>query len=43
LEWNVRKFHEKLEEIKAAMDNYNEGIETPGGSDDPLNEVSEPI
>jgi len=25
LEWNVKKFYEKLEEIKAAMDNYNEG------------------
>lgn len=43
MEWNVKKFYEKLEEIKAAMDNYNEGIDTAGGSDDPLNEVSEPI
>jgi hypothetical protein len=44
LEWNVKKFYDKLDEIKALMDNYNEGSELPGEGDGNLfNEISEPI
>ena len=43
MEWTVKKFYDKLDEIKEALDNYNEGLESANPGDDPLNETSEPI
>ncbi len=44
LEWNVKKFYDKLEEIKALMDGYNEGNENLVDDEaNPFNESSEPI
>jgi len=44
LEWNVKKFYDKLEEIKAIMDSYNEGNDpVMDGEANPFNESSEPI
>jgi hypothetical protein len=42
-EWSLKKFYDKLDEIKDKMDSFNDGIDTAGDDQDLFNESSEPL
>lgn len=42
-EWSLKKFYEKLDEIKDKMESFNENGGNNDDFDDPFNETLEPL